>query len=286
LKLAILEAETTGDPQRAVRAFDEFRRHLAHDAGALRTAARLAPLVASPPVPSADTISALVDLRATLADAAAASDAMAHRASNRARDLMLAASVLLITLTAGVVVFALNERYRRIQLARTLEREANHDPLTRLPNRRFFLEWLSYAVAGARREGSEIALLYIDLDGFKAVNDRHGHRRGDAVLSEIAERLRSTKREGDVLARLGGDEFALAAPKARDGHELAVLGERILRALSETKVAHVRLGASIGIAFYPEDADDVPGLIAAADAAMYAAKRVGRNRIMFHGSLT
>ena len=104
-----------------------------------------------------------------------------------------------------------------------------------LPNRRFFLEWLGYTLAQARRDGKEIALLYIDLDGFKAVNDRHGHRRGDAVLAAIAERLRATKREGDVLARIGGDEFALAAPNARDGRELAALGERLLASLTERR---------------------------------------------------
>jgi diguanylate cyclase (GGDEF)-like protein len=134
-----------------------------------------------------------------------------------------------------------------------------------------------------------VALLYVDLDGFKAVNDRYGHRRGDAVLAAIAERLRATKREGDVLARLGGDEFALAAPNARDGRELAALGERLLASLADTsppKLADVPLGASIGIAFFPDDADDVPGLIAAADAAMYAAKHAGGNRIEFHGTST
>jgi diguanylate cyclase (GGDEF)-like protein len=282
LKLAIVESSS--DPQRAARPFDDLRLHLAHDANALRTAERLTPLMASPPAPSDDARTALVELRGMLVDATATADVAARRASDRAHDLVVAASVLLLLLTGGVVWFALSERYRRIQLARTLEREANHDPLTRLPNRRFFLEWLSYALAGARREGSEIALLYIDLDGFKAVNDRHGHRRGDAVLAEIAERLRSTKREGDVLARLGGDEFALAATKAREGRELAVLGERILGALAQCKAADVPLGASIGIAFFPDDADDVPGLLAAADAAMYAAKRAGRNRIKFHGS--
>jgi diguanylate cyclase (GGDEF)-like protein len=285
LRFAVVESESTGDRQRAVRAFDALRGHLARDTNALRVAERLAPLAASPPVHSADTSTALVELRGLLADATATAETAARRASDRAHDFVIAASVLLVLLTGGVVWFALSERYRRIQLARTLEREANHDPLTRLPNRRFFLEWLSYALAGARREGTEIALLYIDLDGFKAVNDRHGHRRGDAVLAEIAERLRSTKREGDVLARLGGDEFALAATKARDGRELAVLGERILRTLSQCRVVDVPLGASIGIAFYPDDADDVPGLIAAADSAMYAAKHAGRNRIKFHGSL-
>jgi diguanylate cyclase (GGDEF)-like protein len=174
---------------------------------------------------------------------------------------------------------------RRRQLAQSLERAANHDPLTMLPNRRFFLEWLGYALAQARRDTSRTALLYLDLDGFKSVNDRHGHRRGDTVLAALAERLRAAKREGDLLARLGGDEFALAVPNARDRADLVALGERLLAALvdpMQPKLADVPLGASIGIAIAPDDADDVPGLIASADAAMYAAKRAGGQRVAFH----
>jgi diguanylate cyclase (GGDEF)-like protein len=178
------------------------------------------------------------------------------------------------------------EEHARRRLAERLEREANHDPLTALPNRRFFTEWLGYALAHGRREGTGIGLLMIDLDGFKAINDRDGHQAGDKVLAAVATRFRAAKREYDVLARIGGDEFALAAPGARDGREIAVLAQRLIDALvdpARPPLSPLPLGVSIGVAFFPDDADDLPGLVAAADAAMYAAKRAGGNRIAFAG---
>jgi diguanylate cyclase (GGDEF)-like protein len=232
-------------------------------------------------------MSALAELRSMLAVSASAAAEAARKDVERAHGISLTAGVLMTSATAGAIAFIFAQYRRRRRMAARLEREANHDPLTLLPNRRFFLEWLGYALAQARRDGTELAVLYIDLDGFKAVNDRHGHRRGDAVLAALAERLRASKRESDLLARIGGDEFALAVPKARDGREVAALGERLLAALSDPsqpKLADVPLGASIGIAFFPDDATDVPGLIAAADAAMYAAKRSGKNRMTFHAT--
>ena len=129
--------------------------------------------------------------------------------------------------------------------------------------------------------------MFIDLDGFKAVNDRYGHDAGDALLVEISRRFRHTVRESDLLARVGGDEFALIAPKAKDGSELGQLAQRLLNALSHASarpVAGEPVGASIGIALFPDDAEDLPGLVAAADAAMYAAKRAGKNRFAFYGT--
>jgi len=288
LQLAARDPVATGRGEAATRALEEARRMLADDARALALLERLAPITALPAAAEPGAMAALQELRSMLAASATSAAESARRDMERAHGITLAAGVLVTAVTLGTVVFIFTERRRRWRLAQKLEREANHDPLTMLPNRRFFLEWLGYTLAQARREGKEIALLYIDLDGFKAVNDRHGHRRGDAVLAAIAERLRATKREGDVLARIGGDEFALAAPNARDGRELAALGERLLAALGDSlqpKLADVPVGASIGIAFFPDDATDVPGLIAAADAAMYAAKRAGKNRVAFHATL-
>jgi diguanylate cyclase (GGDEF)-like protein len=287
LQLAALDPAATGRGQAATRALEEARSMLAGDARALALLERLTPMTAAPPTADLGSMVALQELRSMLAASATSAADSARRDVARAHGITLAAGVLVTAVTLGTVAFVFAERRRRRRLAQKLEREANHDPLTMLPNRRFFLEWLAYTLPQARREGREIALLYIDLDGFKAVNDRHGHRRGDAVLAAIAERLRATKREGDVLARIGGDEFALAAPNARDGRELAALGERLLAALSDSlqpKLADVPVGASIGIAFFPDDANDVPGLIAAADAAMYAAKRAGKNRVAFHAT--
>jgi len=286
LQLALREpAPARGDA--AARALDEARRMLAGDARALTVLDRLAPMTARSGTSEADTLAALRELRSMLAASAASAAETSRREDERAHGISLAAGLLVSAVTLGTVAFIFAERRQRRRLAQKLEREANHDPLTMLPNRRFFLEWLGYALAQARREGQEIALLYIDLDGFKAVNDRFGHRRGDALLVAIAERLRATKREGDLLARIGGDEFALAAPNARDGKELAALGERLLASLGgsgQSRLTDVPVGASIGIAFFPDDANDVPGLIAAADSAMYAAKRAGKNRVAFHAT--
>jgi diguanylate cyclase (GGDEF)-like protein len=198
---------------------------------------------------------------------------------------LLGALVSALFLAAYIVI--VRDMRERSRLWNALKREATHDPLTQLPNRKFFADWLGYALAQARRDNAHIGLLYIDLDGFKTVNDDHGHKAGDAALAEIAARFRSAAREGDVLASLGGDEFALAAMHAKDGRELAALGERLLRTLDSPREplrCPVRLTASIGIAFFPDDAEDVPSLVAAADAAMYAAKRGGKNQVAFYAT--
>ncbi|HVF64926.1 MAG TPA: GGDEF domain-containing protein [Casimicrobiaceae bacterium] len=286
LQLATRGAQPShGGNAAAMRAFENARNLLDGDPRTLALVERIRPIAAAPQSADAGAIAALEELRNTLTTSSAAAAEEARQDVVTAHRVTLAAGLLLTLVTLGTVVFIFEERRRRRRLAQKLEREANHDLLTSLPNRRFFLEWLSYALAQARRDGRKIALLYIDLDGFKTVNDRHGHRRGDAALAAIAERLRSTKREGDLLARIGGDEFALAAPNARDGHEMAALGERLLASLTDgqaPQLSDVPLGASIGIAFYPDDANDVPGLLAAADAAMYAAKRAGGHRVAFH----
>jgi len=285
LRLSVLESPS--DVARARASHAAAGRELASDPDAHASLDALASWLATPPVEDAAALAAWEALRERLRNAALAASRDAGSEAARARGITLAAGLLLVVLTIGTVHLILSEMRRRRRLAQSLEREANHDPLTLLPNRRFFLEWLSYALAQARREGTRVALLYIDFDGFKAVNDRHGHRRGDAALAALAERLRGSKREGDVLARIGGDEFAVAVPNARDAREPRALAERLLAALvdeSQPKLADVPLGASIGIALCPDDADDVPGLLAAADAAMYVAKRQGGQRVAFHGA--
>lgn len=206
-----------------------------------------------------------------------------ERQASTVRGIALVAALLVALLGAAYVVIGWELRERR-RLSLQLEQEANHDPLTQLPNRRFFAEWLGYALAQARRDDAHLGLLYIDIDGFKAVNDRRGHKAGDAVLAEITRRFRETARDSDVLARLGGDEFALAVPGARDGREIAALAQRLIASLRDPQrppLSDQPIGASIGVAFFPDDAGDVAGLIAADDDAMYVAKRGGRNRAVF-----
>ncbi len=162
-------------------------------------------------------------------------------------------------------------------------RHANLDALTGLPNRRFFREKLEGELARLTRSGNSLALLFIDLDGFKLVNDTCGHDAGDLLLIEVAHRIRACVRQTDTLARLGGDEFTLILGELDDLHHVEFVCQKILTTLAEP--FHLRketayISGSIGLALYPMDALDAEDLIRKADQAMYAAKRAGKNQ--FH----
>ncbi|MDD3651570.1 EAL domain-containing protein [Immundisolibacter sp.] len=164
--------------------------------------------------------------------------------------------------------------------ARALEFRAEHDTLTGLANKVRLQQALEAALARAKREGDRVAVLYIDLDGFKAVNDMHGHEVGDALLIAVAERLSGIRRSGELLARIGGDELVMLAQGFPPGLESRI-AERVLTALNTPVQAAGRalhIGLSIGVAVYPDHASDADGLLRAADEAMYAAKRSGGNR--------
>ncbi|MEO9612501.1 MAG: sensor domain-containing diguanylate cyclase [Nitratireductor sp.] len=159
---------------------------------------------------------------------------------------------------------------------------ASHDPLTDLPNRRCFMECLGGMLAGRARKGGWLAVMYLDLDRFKPVNDTFGHAAGDLLLTDVARRLRSVCRAEDVVARIGGDEFAVltAGPGEPDGSLL--LADRILAAFAEPfslDGPRALVGVSIGIAFAPHDGDTADDLLRKADQALYAAKSAGRNRV-------
>jgi diguanylate cyclase (GGDEF)-like protein len=158
-----------------------------------------------------------------------------------------------------------------------LSHRVAHDDLTGLPNRASFEQCLTSALVQARQDGQPFALLYLDGDGFKAVNDRYGHAAGDAVLMEIAVRLRACLRAGDVAARLGGDEFGLllAAPSGREAiaRVQLCLEERMGYPIRLPADAVVRVGLSVGSAVFPDDGGDAAALVNAADAEMYVAKQ-------------
>ncbi len=161
---------------------------------------------------------------------------------------------------------------------------ANHDALTGLPSLRLCRDRIDQAIAVARRDNVRFALMYVDLDGFKAVNDNLGHMAGDAVLKQVATRLKSCVREIDTVARVGGDEFNILLPKIGHAADAAVLAERLIAALSkDIKISDVtaRIGASIGIAVYPTDGMTTEELMKRADQAMYAIKRASKNSYMF-----
>lgn len=166
-----------------------------------------------------------------------------------------------------------------------VEHLAMHDPLTGLPNRRMFMENLERLMAHAQRNGQLLALLFIDLDGFKLVNDSLGHHVGDRLLQSVATCLKSQLRADDLLARMGGDEFVLLVNGYESPDQLAKIANKILHVLQHQDAqagGRMEIGASIGIALYPEDAGDGDQLIRNADMAMYRAKENGKNQYHFY----
>lgn len=167
-----------------------------------------------------------------------------------------------------------------------LDRLASHDSLTGLHNRRVFLDRLDHALAHAKRTDGKLALLFIDLDNFKAINDELGHAAGDYVLRTLAQRLKHVVREVDTVARIGGDEFIILLDEIDDVDGLSVVAHKVLDALSlpvRRGEADLVLGASIGVSHYPNNGERATELIAAADQAMYRAKSSGRMRICLAG---
>lgn len=162
---------------------------------------------------------------------------------------------------------------------------AYHDPLTGLPNRRLLDDRLKQALHAAQRRQRSLAVMLIDLDGFKRVNDSLGHRAGDSVLREVAGRLGGCVRKADTLARQGGDEFAVVLSDVQSEADCNVVADKILRALEKdfrVDGESFSIGASMGIALFPGDAGDGDALLRNADAAMYRAKQLGRNRYCFY----
>ncbi|MDL2339135.1 MAG: EAL domain-containing protein [Pseudomonadota bacterium] len=165
-----------------------------------------------------------------------------------------------------------------------LEKIAMHDTLTGLPNRALFRELTISAVADARRHGGRLALLFIDLDRFKAVNDTLGHAAGDALLVELSERLRAAMRASDVVCRHSGDEFTVLLRDVKHWDEVAATADRLLKEIEKPLRLGARLvgvSASIGVALFPDDASDHETLVSHADTAMYVAKSLGRGRCSF-----
>ncbi len=161
---------------------------------------------------------------------------------------------------------------------------AYYDALTGLPNRTLLRDRLTKALADARRQKYKIALLFLDLDGFKDINDSLGHSVGDLFLQEVAVRLKKYAREQDTVARLGGDEFLIMLTHVEEVSDAAVAAERFMAAMSaETEVEghHINVSCSIGISIFPEHSADEETLIRNADAAMYSAKTSGRNHFRF-----
>jgi diguanylate cyclase (GGDEF)-like protein len=192
---------------------------------------------------------------------------------------------------AGFVLLwrRLNDHLARSEAAFALEqakvsRLALHDTLTGLANRRYLQLQLDGSIARAQRDGSAFALMVIDLDGFKPINDRYGHSAGDAVLMEISRRLKARVRKDEMAARLGGDEFVIVLNHSGSSDEPLRAAQRLIGALSQPvrlPQGEVRVGASVGVAFYPTDSVDPEDLIRKADVALYRAKDEGGGEVRF-----
>ncbi len=166
---------------------------------------------------------------------------------------------------------------------------AYHDRLTELPNRTLFYDRLSQTMSLARRKADRFALLFLDLDGFKEINDLYGHEAGDVVLKATASRLLSCVRDVDTVARMGGDEFAIVLSEIALAHDVAAIAEKIIHLLSEPVVLSngrsCSVGVSIGIAIHPEDGAEIDRLMSAADSAMYQSKSAGKGMYTFAGGM-
>lgn len=175
---------------------------------------------------------------------------------------------------------------QREQDAQTIQHLAHHDSLTGLPNRKLFTDRLSMTLARARRSKRIAALLFIDFDRFKEVNDALGHAAGDRVLQEAGRRLKSLLRDADTVARLGGDEFTIVLEDVADAAHAAGVAQKIREAFAAAMAAgddvDIVMTPSIGIALYPADGNTIDALLKAADAAMYDAKSAGRNAYRFY----
>ncbi len=172
----------------------------------------------------------------------------------------------------------------RLNTERTIHYMAHHDALTGLPNRRLMQDRLNQAIMSARRKQRHVAVLFLDLDRFKVVNDTLGHDTGDFILKDVARRLASCVREGDTVSREGGDEFVMILPDLERPEHARVVADKILKELIrpvEIGGHEIHVTPSIGISHYPNDATDVHQLLKHADNAMYQAKDAGRNTIRF-----
>ena len=203
------------------------------------------------------------------------------------------ATITILAITIGVSALDAHTAAHSTRMADTLQfaneqlrTMALHDRLTGLPNRMLLDDRMDQALNRAHRSRSSFALMFVDLDNFKPVNDTYGHRIGDDVLKGAAKRLLGAVRKSDTVARTGGDEFVVVLHEIKDGKDAAVVGGKIIDEITRPffiEGLELNISCSIGVSVYPDNGRTIPLLLANADTAMYAAKRSGRNTLRFFG---
>jgi len=203
-------------------------------------------------------------------------------------DYLLNIILLLVGFGFYIKILVDNLRKRTEQLEESnekLKQSAFHDELTGVPNRRLFYVQLKNTMNLAKRNDQRFALLYLDLDDFKEVNDELGHASGDILLKKAAERMSGCLRKSDILARMGGDEFAVILPEAKEERDITIVVQKILNAIDSDFKIHGRIvsvGVSIGASIFRDRNANAEELIRQADEAMYSAKKLGKNRCEFY----
>ena len=199
-------------------------------------------------------------------------------------EMVVLAVLIIVYGLAGMemIVYLYNSTHERLLARHRLSHQARHDPLTRLPNRTHYAESLDLALASLS-PSSKLALHYVDLDGFKTVNDTHGHAVGDMVLIEAADAIRGAIGKHDLAARLGGDEFAIVQTKIDCSKDVETLADRLVKAIGRRlETLPGQATASVGAALACVEAPDRDRLMLEADAALYAAKALGKARFVAH----
>ncbi|MCD6486544.1 MAG: diguanylate cyclase [Syntrophobacterales bacterium] len=203
-------------------------------------------------------------------------------------DYLLNVIILLVGFGFFIKILVDNLRKRTRQLEESnkeLRQSALHDELTGVPNRRLFYAQLKNTMNLAKRNNQRFAILYLDLDDFKEVNDEMGHAAGDILLEKTAKRMSGCLRKSDILARMGGDEFAVILPEAKEDKDITIVTRKILNEVDSDFKIHgqiVSIGVSIGVSIFREGDVNVEELIRQADEAMYSAKKAGKNRCEFY----
>jgi diguanylate cyclase (GGDEF)-like protein len=272
--------------QRAIRAWDAGDRYIVQ----LDEAGTLLQREIESPAPSAEKVqSILAQIFVINENLAPIENQFVDALGEASRTTYRSLQAIMLAVTPGLLMLGIMLSLRILQQRKRTEDRVNHiachDDLTSLPNRLMLNECLDQALSRHRRAATQLAILSIDLNRFKVINDSLGHEVGDILLRQVAERLRTQSREGDMVARLGADEFAVLMENRENLMDISACAQRLVEQLSAPYVlgrkdCHVTL--SIGISVFPSDGSDSQALLKAADVAMYRAKEAGRNNYLYY----